>query len=176
MQAGSFSCRSFSLQSYYQNLLADYQAGVGIRALSSSQSAAFLGGCSGLCLWHAASRECLWSHIGSQMLSEGRAGYSYLSWLIPEQTFLTFPSTLPERWFTSAGFKLCCSRRPVSSNRNMQGDPMYKQQQERGGGGGSCLKQRLGNHSLCAPPSRPSSPESLQSGSDGGPPHPSRGP
>jgi hypothetical protein len=36
IQTHSFSFRSLSLQSYYQNLLADHQAGVGISALSSS--------------------------------------------------------------------------------------------------------------------------------------------
>ena len=59
IQAGSLSCRSFSLQSYYQNLLADHQAGVGIRALSSL-SAAFRGAT----LASACGRRCLGSALG----------------------------------------------------------------------------------------------------------------
>lgn len=40
--ANFFSCRSLSLQSYYQNLLADHQAGVGTSALFFALSRAFL--------------------------------------------------------------------------------------------------------------------------------------
>lgn len=40
--ANFFSCRSLSLQSYYQNLLADHQAGVGTSALFVALSKAFL--------------------------------------------------------------------------------------------------------------------------------------
>lgn len=43
VRAHSFSFRSFSLQSYYQNLLADHQAGVGVSALSYSLARVFLG-------------------------------------------------------------------------------------------------------------------------------------
>lgn len=50
--ANLFFYRSLSLQSYYQNLLADHQAGVGTGGLSFALSTAFLEnwkGFSGLC-------------------------------------------------------------------------------------------------------------------------------
>lgn len=75
IQAYSFSFRSFSLQSYYQNLLADHQAGVGVRALSCSLSRVFLGsqvGCSGFSPGETVCKGCLWvPHLGLQATERG---------------------------------------------------------------------------------------------------------
>lgn len=112
VQAYSFSFRSFSLQSYYQNLLADHQAGVGVRALSCFLSRVFLGsqiGCSGLSLGEMVRKGCLWvPHLGLQA-TEGAIHTSL--WQIPEKKYsLSFPFTLLEREFRSAGSKLCLTK------------------------------------------------------------------
>ena len=113
IQAYSFSFRSFSLQSYYQNLLADHQAGVGVRALSCSLSRVFLGsqiGCSGFSPGETVRKGRIWvPHLGLQATERGP--FIPLSGKFLKKKYsLSFPFTLLEREFRSADSKLCLTK------------------------------------------------------------------